>query len=146
MTHRGRGVLVVLGVLGLVLATSFAVRFMIGNTWTGCRAGQTGPIAYSCRSVLLLLPAAGQSSTTPTVLVFEGITFELWLENWYGPGGGTLKGRGTEPNDSGYAFSFYGGPMVNPPATWIAPDGKFGAQWDGTGSGSSTIVRLLVAA
>jgi len=57
-----------------------------------------------------------------------------------------LKGRGTEPNDTVYAFSIYGGATVNPPTTWISPDGKFGAQWDGTGSNGSTVARLLVEA
>ena len=58
-------------------------------------------------------PYPPANSTAPTPVAFHNVTFHVWVTNWYSPIGGVVRGNGTEPNGTSYAFRL-GGEALQP--------------------------------
>ena len=85
-------------------------------------------------------PIPPANTSTPTGLVFHNVSFEIWVTNWYGGGGGVVNGNGTEPNGTTYGFRLGGAVLgANASDLFVSPDSTFGAAWSG-----QPFVELLV--
>jgi len=96
--------------------------------------------SYNYEAVYLNGPIWPSNHTSPAATVFQNVTFQLWVTNWYGLSGGIVRGNGTEPNGTTYSFDL--GHVPNPPVdqtAYISPDGYFAVAWRGGVYGGPTV-------
>lgn len=137
-----------LGALVLVAMAVFGIA-LFGGLIPGLRPNYAEPStivvqgqSYFWTDYSFPWPYPPANTSTPTAVMFHNVTFRIWVTNWYSAIGGVVRGNGTEPNGSNYAFRL-GAAVLGPNASalFLSPDKAFGAAWSG-----QTFVELLVRA
>jgi len=118
------------------LAIGFGIALFSGSI-PGLGGHVTDTVAldghqYATYEYYIPPPIWGNNSTSPSSVLFDGITFWVWVTAWNPPFSGFLHGNGTEANGTAQPFVLgWAEGSANRSTLYLSPDDRFGAAWNG---------------